>query len=127
MSLRLQAAADLVGILEDASGFGWPITVTSPEGVSASVVGSSTDIGQTIDPETGMAVSGRRASVVLALSSLAMAGLGIPRGIADSSRAPWTVTFNDIGGTPHTYKVQESAPDRAIGCVRLELEAYRSA
>lgn len=126
MSLREQAAADLKGILEDAAaGFGWPITITNPLGVSAPMTGLSTDIGQTIDPDTGLAVIGRRASVALSLESLAALALGIPRGIADSSSRPWVVVFNDIGGTSHRYKVYEAMPDRAIGCITCMLEVYR--
>ena len=126
MSLRDQAAADLRVILEDSvGGFGWPITVTSPEGVTASLVGFSNDIAQTIDPETGIAVSGRSASIALAIASLTAAGLGLPRSIADGARYPWRVTFNDIGGTSHTFKVSEAMPDRAIGAVTCTLEAYK--
>jgi len=126
VSLRNQAAADLLAILEDsAGGFGWPITVTSPEGVTASLVGFSNDVAQVIDPETGIAVSGRVASVALAIASLTAAGLGLPRAIADGERRPWRVAFNDIGGTAHSFKVNEAMPDRAIGIVTCTLEAYK--
>ena len=127
MSLRQQAAADLQALLEDtAAGFGWPITVTSPDSLSLSLSGFSTDIGQTIDPETGMAVSGRRASVALPLQPLVDASLGIPRAIADGGSKPWVVRFEDILGVRHTYKVCESMPDRALGIVTCLLESYRS-
>jgi hypothetical protein len=125
VSLRELAAADLKLILEDTEAFGWPITVTSPAGVTAALVGYSNDIALTIDPETGIAVSGRSASVALAMASLTAAGLGLPRAIADVNSAPWLVTFNDIGGAAHTFKVSESHPDRAIGCITCTLEAYR--
>lgn len=125
MSLRERAAADLKVIVEDANGFGWPITVTDPFGATAALRGLSTDIGHTIDPETGIAVSGRRASIALAIASLTAAGLGIPRGIADAAGKPWVIVFNDIGGSPHTFKVCEAMPDRAIGVVTCILEAYK--
>lgn len=125
MSLRTQAAADAKAILEDTNGFGYPITVSDPDCVSADLVGFSTDVSQVIDPETGQAVTGRSASVVLRLSTLATAGLGIPRAVADRSLRPWVVRFNDIDGTPHTFKVQEAMPDRAIGIVVCMLESYR--
>lgn len=128
MSLRLQAAADLKAIVEDSvGGFGWPITVTNPDGVTAAMVGLSTDVNLTIDPETGQAVAGRRASVALALATLATLGLGVPVGIEDCKRKPWLVVFSDIGNSPQTFKVKTALPDRAIGLVVCELEAYRTA
>ncbi len=126
MGLREQAASDLQGILEDdAAGFGWPITLTNPAGVSHALKGFSTDIGLAIDPETGQAVVGRRASIALSLPRLADVGFDIPRGIADSSSKPWVVTFADIGGTTHRWKVVDTMPDRAIGIVTCTLEVYR--
>lgn len=125
MSLREQAAADLQAIVEDSTGFGWPIQVTNPAGLSAALTGLSTDIHTTIDPETGQAVSGRRASIALVLASLTAAELGMPRGIADSGSKPWIVTFDDISGASHTFKIAEALPDRAIGVVVCFLEPYR--
>lgn len=125
MSLREQAAADLQAILEDAaSGFGWSVSVKTPAGTTVSLTGFSTDIGFTIDPDTGQAVSGRRASVALPIARLTALGVGLPRAVAESSSKPWLVTFEDIGGTSHTFKVVETMPDRAIGCVTCLLEAF---
>lgn len=126
MGLRELAEQDLGAVLEDgAYGFGWPITLTNPAGlVDSTLVGFSNDISQVIDPDTGQAVSGRAASVVLRLSSLTAAGFDIPRGIADQTSKPWIVTFNDIGGTSHTFKVSKADPDRALGVVSCMLEVY---
>jgi len=125
MSLREIAEADLAVTLEDGvGGFGWPITITDPTGASAALVGTSTDIAQVIDPDTGVAVSGRSASVAVRIASLTAAGLGLPVGIADSGSRPWTVSFDDINGAGYTFKVQQSNPDRAIGLVTLVLEKY---
>lgn len=126
MGLRAQAALDLRAITEDAAGFGWPITVTDPSGVTGALTGLSTDIGLMIDPETGIAVSGRKASVALALASLTAAGLGIPRGVADQAGKPWVVTFADVHGAPHTFKVQSTMPDRAAGIAVCMLEHYKA-
>lgn len=126
MSLREQAAADLQAILEDSTeGFGWPIQLTSPAGSAFDLTGLSTDIGLTIDPQTGQAVSGRRASIALSLRRLEVLGIGVPRAVADSASKPWLVTFADIGGASHTFKVSEVLPDRAVGSVVCFLEAYR--
>lgn len=126
MSLRQQAERDLSFILEDANrGFGWPVTVSDPSGVSASLVGFSNDIAQVIDPDTGQAVSGRAASITLRVSTLQAAGLGLPVGIADSTSKPWVVRFDSIYGEAHTFKVTQGDPDRSLGVVSCMLEAYR--
>lgn len=123
--LRDIAATDNVAILEDdVGGFGWPITVTDPDGTVGALVGMSNDIAQVIDPDTGVAVSGRSASVSIAISSLTAEGLGLPVGIADKSKKPWLVAFDDINGNAHTFKVQQSNPDRTIGDVVCLLEAW---
>jgi len=126
VGLRETAAADLETFLEDPNGFRWPITITDPNGTSAALFGYSTDVHETIDPETGLAVSGRSASVAIALRPLTAAGFQIPRGIADKDKAPWVVVFNDIDGNEHTFKVQEARPDRAAGIVVCVLEAYKT-
>ena len=125
MSLRTQAAADAAAILEDSTtGFGWAITVTDPDATSADLTGFSSDIHQLVDPQTGVTVSGRSASVVLRIASLTAAGLGIPVGVAGASSKPWIVAFDDIVGTAWSFKVRESMPDRAIGVVICTLEPY---
>ena len=126
MNLRQQAEADLGFILEDsATGFGWPITVTDPNGTSSPLTGSSNDISQVVDPETGQVVSGRSASVALRVASLFEAGFNsLPVGIADRSSKPWLIAFNDINGNAHTFKVIQSNPDRTLGLVTCILEAY---
>ena len=126
MSIRQLAESDLGAILEDsAMGFGWPITVTDPSGLSVPLTGFSDDISQVIDPDTGVAVSGRLATVALRISSLVLEGLGLPVAIADSSRKPWVIQFNDINGNTFTFKVSESNPDRALGMVICQLELYQ--
>lgn len=125
MSLRELAESDLGIILEDSvTGFGWPIKITDPSNTSAVLTGFSDDISQIIDPDTGQAVSGRLASVALRISSLMAAGLGLPRGVADSGSKPWIITFDDISGNAYTFKVAQSNPDRALGVVTCLLELY---
>ena len=125
MTLRQLAATDLQAIVEDEqTGFGWPITVTSPGLQTAALTGLSSDISQTIDPETGQAIAGRVASVALSLASLSAAGLGVPRNVSELSLKPWVVEFSDIGGAPHKFKVTHAMPDRTLGIVTCVLEAY---
>lgn len=123
MGLREQAKLDARAILEDDSGFAWPVTLTSPLGVVTALRGFTTDVGQTIDPETGQAVAGRRASVALAMSSLP----AMPEAVSDRSRKPWLATFADSAGVVATWKVVDVLPDRATGVVVLILEVFKSA
>lgn len=128
MGLRTLAEQDLGLILEDdVTGFGWPISITAPDLTVRPLTGFSDDIAQVIDPETGQAVSGRLASVAIRISSLAVAfpTQGLPVGIADKTVKPWLVSFDDINGNPHTFKVAQSNPDRALGLLSLLLEAYQ--
>ena len=128
MGLRELAENDLGFILEDeVTGFGWPVTITDPLGNSGTgpFIGFTDDISQVIDPDTGQAVSGRLATVVLRISSLNAAGLGIPEGISDENLKPWVVQFDDINGVSYTFKVSSSNPDRALGVVSLILELYQ--
>lgn len=124
MSLRALAESDLGLIMEDADGgFGWAVTLTNPAGTSEPMTGLSTDISQMIDPETGMLITGRSATVSLRLSSIPVA-MGEPEGVPDADAKPWTVEFNDIGGTSHLFKISSAQPDRAIGTIVLVLEVY---
>ena len=118
MGLREIAEQDLGIILEDATtGFGFPITLTAPDGTDGAMTGFSDDIAQVIDPDTGQAVSGRLVSVAIriGLITATLPGKGLPVGIADSASKPWLVAFDDINGNPFTFKVAQSNPDRAIG------------
>lgn len=126
MGLRAQAAADFRSIVEDdAAGFGWPVALTSPSGATATLKGLTTDVGVTIDTDTGLPVVGRRASVVFSRTSLATAGIGTPSQVSEESRRPWVVEFSDASGVAHRYKVIETMPDRALNALACVLESYR--
>lgn len=122
MGLRAQAALDAKAILEDASGFAWPFTLKSPDGVSVQLTGLTTDVGQTIDPETGQAVAGRQASIACHISALAT----MPTAVSSEARKPWIATFASSAGVVGDWKVIEVLPDRALGVVVLLLEAYHA-
>ncbi len=127
MSLRQSVQSDLTAILNDSmSGFGWSITLTSPDGVVGDLTGISTDIGVSVDPDTGQVVSGRTASVSIMSADIAAAGFeSEPVGIADRSVKPWVVTFDDIDGFSVRFKVTRDIPDRAVGLIVLMLELYQ--
>ncbi len=126
--LRQLAESDLGLILEDAvGGFGFSITVTDPSGLVRPLTGSSGDISQVIDPDTGEAVSGRAATVHLRTSSLVAAGFStLPQGVADTKGKPWLIAFDDINGNSFIYKVSQSNPDRTLGLVTCILELYKT-
>lgn len=125
MNIATLAEGHLEHILENPDGFGWVITITPPVGVPKQLVGSSGDVAQLVDLETGLVVSGRLAHVTLRISSLTTAGLAIPEGIMDTASKPWVVEFNDINGSAHKFKVMQSNPDRKLGVVRLVLEVHK--
>ena len=124
--LRDTAKADAKSILNDGvHGFGWPITVTDPEGTVGNLTGFSNDVAEVIDPDTGVAVSGRIASIALVIQDIIDEGLaGLPKNIADKTKKPWIVEFDDINGNPFTFKVQHSNPDRTLGIITCVLEFY---
>lgn len=127
MNLREQAAIDARAFLEDVDGgFSWPIKVTAPGKAPVNLKGFSSDIHQTIDPETGQAVVGRLATIALSMLSLKEAELGVPKGVADNSQRPWIVEFDDVGGASYKFKVVEAVPDRAMMIVVCRLQAYVS-
>lgn len=123
MGLREQAALDGRAILEDLSGFAWPVTLTSPAGVVTELRGYTQDVGQIIDPDTGQAVSGRRGSVVVARASLPE----LPEAVEDRGRKPWIATFADSQGVIASWKVVEVAPDAVLGQVKMLVEIYAGA
>jgi hypothetical protein len=123
------ATDDLEFTLEDnAEGFGWLISVTDPSGQTnvGPLYGSYMDIGLAIDPDTGMLVSGQRATIALKIESLSDQGLGIPQAIADESKKPWVVVVTDTNSVESTFKVSSSQPDRIMGLVTCTLEEYKS-
>lgn len=129
MNLRMLAEADLGKILENkATGFGWDITLTNPEGKTELLTGFSQDIALAVDPDSGVLVSGRTASIALRIGLLRAKGFTEnPRNIPEESKKPWVVGFRDINDVPCLFKVVGSNPDRMIGCITLQLETYRQA
>lgn len=124
MGIREQAAADFRHIVEDeVTGFGWPVTIVSPAGVATEFRGLSTDVSTTIDPETGIPVVGRRASVAVSRAALRAANVA-PRQVSNEDADPWVVRFADSAGVTRTYKVIETLPDRTLDALVLILEFF---
>ncbi len=125
MSLLDDAHLLVKNVLNDASGFSVPITVTSPLGVSVELRGLAKDIALSIDPETGVAVSGRKASVSLDLDAVQDAFGSIPEGIPDEDGKPWLVTWTPPTGSAQTMKIMDVMPDK-LGVLICFVEAYRT-
>lgn len=122
MGLVATARLDAGRILEDADrGFGYTITLTTPDGDTADVTGFSIDIAQAIDPDTGMLVSGRTSHITVrtALVAEKFPSAGQPVGISDSSGKPWLA---EIDG--NTFKMYQTDPDATLGVITCRLEAY---
>ena len=126
MGLREIAQNDLGKILEDDAGFAWSFSITNPAGVTVTdLKGFSNDIALVVDPSTGVAVSGRTASLSVRISLLTENGLSVPVGISDSAGRPWIIEFDDINGNACKFKVSETHPDRTLGIVVCMLEVYK--
>lgn len=121
------AEADLAVLIESQSDFGWPVSITSPDGVTVSVSALSNDISLIIDPGTGLPVTGRNATATFRMSTLATLNFPIPYGIEDGKKKPFLVTANDITGKQYVFKIKASRPDRTIGCVSCILEFWKVA
>lgn len=126
MSLLDAARIDAKNISGNTvSGFSVPIFVTSPDGFEAQVSGTYTDISQVIDPGTGEFVSGRQASVSIALSEFENAGFdGLPRGIADTTIKPWVMQINHPCHSGGKFRVIQSDPDNTLMLITCILGVY---
>lgn len=116
MNLRGLAESDLSYIFDDGS----TAVLLSPAGAEYPVVMISNDISEGIDPGTGQLVTGRYAYALLRMSMLP----DLPKGIAESGEKPWRLRFVDLQGVTATFKIVSTRPDRTLGLVKCELQAY---
>lgn len=127
MGLLTDAADQAKAILEDTDGFGLTATVTNPLGVSASVTGLPSDIGQSLDPETGMVVSKRLVSLALPMAALDAAFETRPVGVSGHDEEPWLVRFQAPGmKTAQDFKVEDTLPDQTLGILVCFLGVYET-
>ena len=126
MSLLVQAELDLAVSIEGPD-FGTLIVIRDPTdvfgtGTTKAQVG---DVGQAIDPDTGLAVTGRLIHVAVRQAALVAAGFtALPVGIADPLVKPWRLQFKPTGGVLQWFKVKESRPDRTLGIVFMLVEFW---
>ena len=121
------AQQDKAFTLKDSEfGFGTVITLTDPDLLSANVTGRANDIFFSIDPNTGVAVSGRTATIAVDMQELEDKGFStLPKGESDKTKKPWIVEYTDQLGKSYTFKVLEGNPDRTLGIVLCTLEFYK--
>lgn len=118
MSLRAQAETDLGALLEAPGDWGNPVAVIDSAGNTADLFGKTTDVGQAIDPQTGVVISGRHAACTLRITSMAVAGLvGLPIAVSDESLLPWRVTFAGPSTPSQQYAVVQTFPNFTVGYV----------
>ena len=121
------AQQDKAFTLKDSEfGFGTVITLTDPDLLSADVTGRANDIFLSIDPDTGVAVSGRSATIAVDMKELEDKGFSsLPANQTDKTKKPWIVEYTDQLSKSYTFKVLEGNPDRTLGIVLCTLEFYK--
>jgi len=116
LNLRVQAEADLAATLEDPDGYGLPIVLVSPDGVTQEVNGQIMYDTKLIDPETGLDMIIHQPVVTVRRSSL----LRVP--VAGEK---WMVRIPETPDPDATKTLHavERAPEegKSIGFMRLYL------
>ena len=128
MNFREIAEKDLSFTLEDnLFGFGEPVKVTDPDGLTKDVFGQTNNIAFQIDPQTGQAVSGTIVEVTLRISTLLTAGFtDLPKDQSDKTKKPWIFEFDDINGNAGKFIVKQSNPDRTLGVTLCQLQVFKT-
>jgi hypothetical protein len=107
-------------------GFGSTIKLTDPDLHSADVIGRSNDISFALDTNTGVAVSGRTATVAIDMNELIEKGFSsLHSAQSDKTKKPWIIEFDDQQGNTHVFTVLEGNPDRTLGIVLCTLQFYK--
>lgn len=121
MSLYDLASTHNRFILENsATGFGVPMTLTAPDGSSQEITGMAADIGQVLDPDTGLTVSGRTVNITLHADSIL---IGTPKGVPDIASKPWLIEFELPTGGIGVFKIMERETDK-LGSINFFCEVY---
>ena len=125
MGLRETALADVKRILNDSvHGAGQSLTLIAPNGTETPIVGFTGDIARALDPQTGLAIKGRKVHVTVAMADLPAGAR--PEGVTNDTRKPWRVKFTSITtGATSYFKVYETDPDDSLGSMNLMLEAWK--
>jgi len=121
-TLRELVEEDSTAILEDDTGFGTDIVLTSPDTTTYSVRGEYRRIGVQIDPATGAVIIGNTSSITVSLSSLAALGLSSPE---ELYRDGWKATIHDITGEQVDGYFLAVMLDRTAGRATMTLRSRK--
>jgi hypothetical protein len=107
--IRQQILADLDTIIKGE--FGQSIRISRQDGSDPNdFTGYSNDIHNTIDPQTGLMVSGRSARATLVLQDILNQFGELPKKL-------WIVEFLEI--SPNVFKIHDVMPDASMGTLTL--------
>lgn len=128
MSLRTTAANDFKKITQNLKEWGLKLTITAPDDSTFDVIGLATDISLKVDPDTGLVVSGRKASVAISLDQFRANDITeVPSMRPDQSGKPYRISFTSEDGNTYNFSIRESIPDRTLDQVVLILQQWRGA
>lgn len=109
-SLMAEIARTLQSVLDNVADFATAAILTAPDGTAFAISGLYQDIGLSIDPDTGLSVQARKATLVVSTLTLMQQGIVLPRG--QDSALPWLVTLTPPTGSEITLAVQSAIPDK---------------
>ena len=125
-NLRAIAERDLEFILEDVeAGWGNPIVVTNPDGLTGVVNGQTGEVHALVDPETGATISVKTAHCSMRQKTLFDLGFTLPKAQPDETKKPWVFQFADQNGIVRQYAVSEARPDNTLGVITIMLEFFK--
>lgn len=122
MNIVEQAEKDLAFTLEDSTnGFGIEIVLIAPDnteyGNNGELIGQTTDIGFSIDPQTGQLLIGRTAEINFRLSTILSVLGSLPK---RGWKAKMTNQFTDNAETLFTLR-EGPVVDRKLGIFKMFL------
>lgn len=124
MGLIDQAKKDIEQITSNSNEFGVSMTFTAPTSKTATVTGLHKKHHLGIDPEKGVAVNTKTASVSVSEKFLADAGYPVRNGNGVVDLKKHLVAVKDSTGTTETYIIEQWFPDETIGLIVCTLGTY---
>jgi hypothetical protein len=122
MGIIEQAQKDIERITSDLNGFGIAMTIISPSGITADIVGIHAKHHLGIDTE-GNAVNFKKAHIAISEKLLVDQGYPVRRNGQVDLR-DHIVKVKDSTGTLCVYAIQTWFPDETVGLIVCHLETY---
>lgn len=120
MNLIEQAEKDLSITLEDKdNGFGVALQFQDNTKAYVELICQTTDIGFFQDMDTGMGIIGRNVEIVFRLSSSIALNIPYPT-------KQMIVKYFTTAGIESKLQVQDIAPDRKMGVIKLTMEIVKN-